>query len=98
MPVEETAVELSETPAEEAETVPGTVIVNKHMPASMCYWIQSTDPRFHRPPQMFVEPTCVERCLDELMRDAEYILWILRWDITKIVLMCVFCIFFMRIC
>ena len=78
--VEEPAVE-EDTPAEEAQPTVGTTVINDHLPASMAYWIQSTDPRFHRPPQMFVGPTCVERCLDVLQRDVDYILWILRCDL-----------------
>ena len=53
----------------------GASVINTHMAASMAYWIQSTDPRFYRPPQMFVGPSCVERCLDVLQRDVDYILY-----------------------
>ena len=81
--MEETNEEMSsaETKDEPVKSV-GATVINNHMPASMAYWIQSTDPRFYRPPQMFVGPSCVERCLDVLQRDVDYILWILRWGNT----------------
>ena len=91
----ETGEELSENDEEMEETDEGSAetkkekpvksgasIINTHMPASMAYWVQSSDPRFYRPPQMFVGPTCVERCLDVLQRDVDYILWVLRWGNT----------------
>ena len=86
----ETGEELSETDGESEETdedsaekkkKSGSTVLNTHAPASMAYWIQSTDPRFYRPPQMFVGASCVERCLDVLQRDVDYLLWVLRWGI-----------------
>ena len=77
----EPAVEMKDAPAKEAQPTVGTTVINDLMPASMVYWIQSTDPRFYRPHQMFVGATCVERCLDVLQRDVDYILWILRWGL-----------------
>ena len=80
--------EVEETDGSSAETKKekpvksGATTLNTHAPASMAYWVQSTDPRFYRPPQMFVGPTCVERCLDVLQRDVDYLLWVLRWGNT----------------
>jgi len=52
-------------------TAASTVELNAHKAASMAYYIHSTDPRFHLPPRMFVGPTCVEQCLDQMLADAD---------------------------
>ena len=86
--MEENDEEMEETDGSSAEmkkekpVKSGATTINTHAPASMAYWVQSTDPRFYRPPQMFVGPTCVERCLDVLQRDVDYLLWVLRWGNT----------------
>ena len=81
--MEETNEETGSAEAKKKKPVKsGASIINTHMAASMAYWVQSSDPRFYRPPQMFVGPSCVERCLDVLQRDVDYILWVLRWGNT----------------